>query len=147
MYPNSIELLFMRCVPHIVEIVLLSLDYTSYKTCFEVCKAWNELLTTDTLRRKGKYVFDKEISEDETKLWHASRCGILEEVRRLLSYGLLDVDCVRLADCTPLGIAAFWGHKEVVKILLEQGADCNKGTCTYDIITNSITKFFAISVV
>ena len=147
MYPHSIELLFKRNVPHILEIIIFSLDYTSYKTCFEVCKALNQLLTSNTFQGKGKYVFDKEISEDETKLWHASRCGILEEVRRLLSYGLLNVDCVRLADCTPLGIAAFWGHKEVVKILLEQGADCNKGTCTYDIITNSITKFLAISFV
>ena len=136
MYPNSIELLFMRCVPHIVEIVFLSLDYTSYKTCFEVCKAWKELLTSFTFQRRAKQVFDKEISEDETKMLYASRYGILDEVRRLLSYDMINVYCVKLAyGIKPLIAAAIYGHKEVVQILLKHGVDCNKGPCTYDIIT------------
>ena len=69
MYPHYIELLFMRNVPHILEIILFSLDYESYYACFKVSKAWKELLTSDNFQRKGKYVFGKDVSEDETKLY------------------------------------------------------------------------------
>ena len=145
MYPNSIELLFMRNVPHILEIILFSLDYESYHACFKVSKAWKELLTSDNFQRKGKYVFGEDVSEDETKLWNASRDGVIEEVRRLLSYGILNVNCVRLGNrATPLCAAAIYGHKEVVKILLEQGANYNKESFTYDVITKIFQLVYSL---
>ena len=85
MYPHSIELLFTRNVPHILELIYFSLDFKSYQACFRVSKAWKKLLTSDNFQRKGKYVFGEDVSEDETKLWNASRDGVIEEVRRLLS--------------------------------------------------------------
>ena len=123
MDPHSIDKLFIRNVPHILEIIFFSLDYKSFKACFDVCNAWNELLTSDYFQRKGKSVFDKEISEDETNLWRASRDGILKEVRRLLSNGLVDVNSIRTVGKPPLLGAAYGGHMEVIKFLLDKKAE------------------------
>ena len=76
---------------------------------------------------EGK-VCDK-ITEDERKLVD------IKEVERLLSYGMLDVNSLWNNNVhfgsgapltTPLVEAAYFGHKDLAKLLLDRGADPNK---------------------
>ena len=69
-------------MPHVLEKIFFNLDYKSYKTCLEVSNAWNELLTSESFRTKGKYVFHVEILKDHKKLCEASVRGEKEEVRK-----------------------------------------------------------------
>ena len=122
----AFDKLFVRNVPHILENIFFSLDYKSFKTCAEVSKVWAELLVSETFCRKAKSLFQEEILEDEKKLCSESGWGIINEVRRLLSNGLLDVNCVRGDyQSTPLGGAALMGRTEVIKLLLDKRADPN----------------------
>ena len=120
--------------PHILEKICLLLDYESFKNCVEINKAWKGVLTSKVFQKKAICVFKEEILEDEKKLLRASEDGNAEEVARLLAFGMLDVDVEEEypADdrdprgSTPLLIAAKYGHTEVVKLLLDGGADPNK---------------------
>lgn len=117
----AFDKLFAKSVPHILEKIFFSLDYASYKNCLEVNGAWNELLTTKQYRMKVKLVFQEGLKKDEAKLWYASkdRSG---EVRKLLSSGMLDVDCEFGCNSDkPLHEASRNGH-----LLLNKGADPNK---------------------
>ena len=60
-----------RKFPHILEQIFLYLDYESFKTCFEVCKTWKELMVSDRVQRKAKDTFYVEIEEDKKKLVRA----------------------------------------------------------------------------
>ena len=114
-------------VPHVLEKILLYLDYESYKTCFEVSNDWRELLTSDLYQRKAKDLFQREITEDEEKLWSAAQDGNVEKITRLLSIGLLDINSIpKHLYTTPLWIAALKGHKDVVNLLLNKGAEIDK---------------------
>ena len=141
MDPCAFDTLFSKSVPHILEKIFFSLDYASFKNCFEVCSEWNGLLTTKQYQRRGKLVFHDELKKDEQKLWYASVCGESGKVRTLLSSGMLCVDSVfrgstplymaswiNMANewgVTPLKSAANKGHKDVVQLLLDRGADPN----------------------
>ena len=57
--------LFAKSVPHIMEKIIFSLDYESYKECFEVCHIWNEILTSKRYLKIGKSVFQDEVLEDQ----------------------------------------------------------------------------------
>ena len=111
---------FTKHVPHILEHIFLSLDYESYKSCTQVCQAWNQLLTSESYQAK----FREEILKDEGHLHDASRDGNEEEVRRLLSTSLVNVNRVNRAT-TPLLGASMRGHKNVVQLLIDKGADPN----------------------
>ncbi|XP_048252533.1 ankyrin repeat and protein kinase domain-containing protein 1-like isoform X2 [Haliotis rufescens] len=54
-------------------------------------------------------------------LYEASKAGNLEKVKRLLSRGV-DVDC-RWRGRTPVIGAAWYGHRDVVELLVGKGAD------------------------
>ena len=89
---------------------------------------------SEAYRRKAKSLFRQEILKDERKLWQDSRNGNINEVRRLLSFGMMDINCVRVgrySSSTPLGEAAKAGRIEMVKLLLDNGAEvdmaCGKG--------------------
>ena len=114
--------LFAKNVPHILEKIFLSLDYESYNTCMKVSRVWNKLLTSELYQRKGRSLFNDEILEHEDRLQLASIAGNKAEVERLVSHFLVDVNC----ESAPLRVAAHLGHKDVVQLLLDKGADPNK---------------------
>ena len=144
--PCAFDILFTKSVPHILEMIFFSLDYESYWKCLEVNKMWKELLTSESYQTKGKIVFRHDIFALEKKLWKASHDGDVLKVRQLISCPMVNVNC--FMDCreigletncviysgeapghyTPLHEAAYCGHTEVIKVLLDGGADPNMET-------------------
>ena len=121
------DTLITKTRPHIFEMICLSLDYESWKNCMVVNKAWNGALTSKKFQEKAKSVFKEEILADEQKLVHASRKGKTEEVRKLLSIGMVDVNALDEEDGeTSLHKAARFGHMAIARLLLERGADVDK---------------------
>ena len=59
--------------PHILEKIILSLDYEYFENCLEVNRAWTVTLTSKTFQTKAKSVYQEEILEDERKLNSLSR--------------------------------------------------------------------------
>ena len=124
----NFEKLFSKSVPHLLEKIFFNLDYESFKTCMEVNSLWCNLLKSESYLKRARDIFQKEISHDGLKLHSASRDGRMDDVRRLLSTGMLYADCLPAA-CnyqTPLFGAASHGHDEIVKYLIQMGADPNK---------------------
>merc|ERR1712117_336105 len=125
---GDFEKLFAKSVPHLLEKIFFNLDYESFKTCMEVNSLWCNLLKSESYLKRARDIFQKEISHDGLKLHSASRDGRMDDVRRLLSTGMLEADCSP-APCnyrTPLHEAASHGHDEIVKHLIQMGADPNK---------------------
>ena len=89
---QDFDTLFTKARPHVLEKVCLSFDYETFKNCLEVNEAWKNVLTSKAFQKKAKVVFQKEIMEDEEKLPMRSREGNTEEVRKLLSSGMVNVD-------------------------------------------------------
>ena len=129
MTQSHFEILLRRNVPHILENILFSLDYESFKACFEVSSTWHNLLKSETLIKKAKSLFHDEILYDDQKLYSASFEGSLDRVRKLTFYGLVNLNYVYWIcpfsgqeQSTPLFVAALNGHLEVEQLLLERGA-------------------------
>ena len=126
----ELEVLFPKHFPHIIENIFFSMDYKTYTKCREVCSTWNKLLTSDTYQRKEKYVFRKEIWQLQDDLLNASRNGQANDVIKLLRIHVLDVEScgnrLNKYELSPLHEAALRGHNNVVKVLIEKGANPNK---------------------
>ena len=72
------------------------------------------------------YVWDTDLLPPFSGLHWASFFGIVEIVAALIEMGCYDIDAADFGGRTPLAWASRNGHGEVVKILLEGGADPNK---------------------
>ena len=117
----AFDKLFTKSVPHILEKVFFSLDYETFKICMEVSNSWNKLLTSESLKKMGKSVFCEDIKRE---LYQASEDGDVKEVENILSTGMADVSCIwGPHGATPLNYASWKGHKDVVELLLDAGAD------------------------
>ena len=124
--PCAFDMLFRRNVPHVLEKIFFSLDYASFKTCLKVSKTWHGLLTSERFQKRGKCVYQKDILEEENKLINASMMGTVGEVRKLLSTGMVNVNCQDEHGSTPLSKAVSAGKLNVAMVLLGAGADPNK---------------------
>ena len=124
---SAIEALFSKNLPHLLEKIFFSLDYESYKRCLEVSDVWRNLLTSDSFKKRGKSVFCTEILKDGVELYATANVGDKAKVQKLLSSGMIDVNTVASSrSWTPLIMAARRGHKDIVQLLFESGADINQ---------------------
>ena len=127
--------IFSRSYPHILENIFFLLDYESYKVCMQVNSEWRQQLASERYKTLGKSVFRKEIMQDGAKLLSAAFMGNTDQVDRLLSSGMVDVNYIgdeekidlfqRNNMRTPLHIAASFGHINITHLLIENGADIN----------------------
>ena len=84
----AFDILFSKNVPHILEKIFFSMDHESFETCLNVSESWNRLLTSESFKAKGKCAF-REVMERQT--YDAARTGNTEELRRILSGGMVDL--------------------------------------------------------
>ena len=121
---RAFDTLFTKSVPHIFEKIFFSLDYKSFKSCLQVSKSWNDIMTTDRFHEFGNHSFREDIEQD---LCQASISGSLSEVKSILSSFMVDVNCMQgKYHQTPLYHASSNCHIDVVQLLLNEGADPNK---------------------
>ena len=114
--------LFNINVPHILEEIFFLLDYDSIMACCRVCNKWNQLLSNETYEKRiNKKRLKKRIRE--IMLIKSARKGNLKKVNDLLSNGV-NKDYIGAAG-TPMYNAAHHGCTEVVKLLIDRGADPN----------------------
>ena len=138
--PSLLSKVLGENIPHIREQIFLSLDYKSYKACFEVCQEWRKILKSESFQKKAKKVFEREIDQDRLDLVEASFDGNTERIIQLLSTDMLNINGeVRTRNYVqvhpirrnyyrrvrPLTVAAGNGMTNAVKLLLERGADPN----------------------
>ena len=122
-------------VLHIHEKIFLSLDYQSYKNCQYVCKSWKDLLTSQFFQIWSESVYCKDIRiELRQNVW----LGNVNKIKKILSLFTVDLNVETLSaeigSCKeyPLRLppllnpAANKGHKDVVKLLLDRGAEPNR---------------------
>ena len=122
--------LFSRNVPHIQEKMFLSLDFTSFINCLEVCKSWNDLLISKPFKKMNKNIFSLEI---HTQLIKTAEEGNIDLIHKILSTFIVDVNRIlempgtrnHKMSFTSLAVASQKGHKHVVQLLLDRGADPN----------------------
>jgi len=127
---TSAHKIFNTNVPHIPEKIFLHLDLQTFKNCHVVCKSLNDILSSESLKKRTM----KILTENNSKLWRASKRGNPHEVKRVLLTGMVAIDshrdkfCVGSSICyaTPLKIASCYGKKAVVQILIKAGADVNR---------------------
>ena len=113
--------LMTKNVPHILEIILFSLDYKSFANCRKVSNTWRALLTSKSFQKKANSIYIQERVRCEKKLL---KCSDAAKVYYLLSIGV-DPNCQDSWGLTPLYYASKNGKPEVIKLLLCAGAGPN----------------------
>ena len=127
MASSDFDRLFTRQVPTIHMKIFFSLDWNSFKGCLEVCRIWKDLLMSESFHEVGASVYRKEIHDE---LWQAVINGQTNEVRHILSSGIVDMNFKNKEGYTTLMCAAKFGRIGVVKLLLDRGANPNELTIT-----------------
>ena len=87
-------------------------DLTNWLRMFDPDRPWSLSLNPHKLRREAC-----------SALYYASSLGLLRTVRRLILHGA-EVNWTGGSLGSPLQAAAFHGHRDVVTLLTEKGADC-----------------------
>ena len=59
---SHFDTLLSKNVPHILENIFFSLDFESFKACFEVSKTWNTLLKSEMFHKKAQGAFQESPS-------------------------------------------------------------------------------------
>ena len=88
------EKLTSIAAPHILENIFLSMDHTSFLNCFEVCKTWNDILKSESFKRKARPVFTKDLQKELEHIdWSGNNdwwFGDTKEIiKRIISSGLV----------------------------------------------------------
>ena len=124
----AFDKLFTRSVPHILEKIFFSLDFDSFTACHEVSNSWYDLLSSESFRKIGRSMFQREIETIELDLFDGVRKGRIDEVRRLLSRKMMDVNYITDGNegFTALHQAIRYRQMEIIKIIFEKGADVDK---------------------
>ena len=65
---KGFDLLFGSNLIHVLEQIFLSLDYESFKKCFQVCRQWREFLQSQSFRRVSKPRFYSDMWMDKSNL-------------------------------------------------------------------------------
>ena len=125
--PNNREFdrLLSKVVPHIHEKIFFSMDYASFKNCLDVSMQWHEMLTSEYFKRKGKYVFHEEM---HMEVMEAAEQGNVAKIQQILYNFMIDINHLTAAgpwNDSFLMRAAENGQKDVVQLLLDNGADPN----------------------
>ena len=131
------DTLFSINVPHILEKIFFSLDYESFKACLQVNSEWTKLLMSERYKTSWKFVFREETTKDEIKLFNAAADNNTVLAIELLASGMVDVNFKGMVNCghgpshlsilaglTPLHASASNGNLEMVRLLIEKGAEC-----------------------
>ena len=75
---TSFNTLFIKNLPHILEIIFFSLDYKSFKACMEVNKTWRSLLSIPAYQEEMEKMLKEKIKNEDkveyqvsvSKLWY-----------------------------------------------------------------------------
>ena len=68
----------------------------------------------------------ERVQEDELNLYEASAVGRPARLKTILGQSRFKVNQANAEGFTPLGLAAFFGHVDAVKVLLDHGATVNE---------------------
>ena len=139
---SAFEKMLRRNVPHILEKILLHLDFDTLLACSKVCRAFRDMMALKSFGKRAHSAYAWEIVCHKTKLLDASEKGDAKEVNRLLSifrslgvdinftvsYQSMDMGGGSYINIKgpPLMKAVPDCHEMVVKLLLNAGADPNK---------------------
>ena len=120
------ESLLSRNLPHVLQKILLYLDYESFKACHKVNRALNSLITSKSFQKKAISIFKAGMEQDIERLLNASWSNKTHEVACILSTGFIRVDCEGKDGSTSLCVAVCHSSNDVVNLLIQRGADPNK---------------------